>query len=140
MCFVKEKGMKKANETIKNETKYIAYFCLILSAVMHAIFLFAKRWDVAVFLGSLLSYTVSVSNFYFMGLTVQKAVTMDEKEARKLMKSSQSIRTALMFVMVAIGVALPCFNTISVIAPVFFPRVAIAFRPLIKDKKEVIDK
>ena len=70
-----------------------------------------------------------------MGITVQKAVTKDEVDAKKLMKSSSSIRTAVMFVVIAIGVALPWFNTVAVIVPVFFPRIAILFRPLIKDKK-----
>ena len=70
-----------------------------------------------------------------MGLTVQKAVEKDESDAKKLMKSSSSIRTAVLFVVLAIGVALPWFNTVAVIVPVFFPRIAIMLRPFIKDKK-----
>ncbi len=132
--------MIKPNDTIKKETKYIAYFCVILSVLMEAVFLILKRWDYTVILGNLLSYAIAVLNFYFMGLTVQKAVSMDEKEARKLMKSSQGFRNAGIFLAVVIGVVAPCFNTVAVIVPVFFPRIAISFRPLIKDKKEVIDK
>ena len=129
----------KANETVKKECMYIAYFCTILSVVMQAVFVFCKSWDYTVLLGNLLSLFLSVINFYFMGITVQKAVTMDEADARKLMKSSSSIRTAVMFLILVIGVVLPVFNTIAVIIPVFFPRVAVSFRPLIKDKKEVSD-
>lgn len=140
MYFPKEKVMIKANDTIKKETKYIAYFCVILSVLMQAVFVLLKRWDYTVLLGNVLSYAASVLNFYFMGLTVQKAVTMDEKDARKLMKSSQGLRNAGLFVAIVIGVVAPCFNTVSVIVPVFFPRIAVSFRPLIKDKKEVIDK
>ena len=66
---------------------------------------------------------------------MQKAVLKEEADARKLMKSSSSIRTAVLFVGIAIGVALPWFNTVAVIVPVFFPRIAILFRPFIKDKK-----
>jgi multisubunit Na+/H+ antiporter MnhC subunit len=107
---------------------------------MQAVFVLLKRWDYTVILGNLLSYTASVLNFYFMGLTVQKAVTMDEKDAKKLMKSSQGLRNAVVFLVVVIGVVAPCFNTVAVIVPIFFPRIAVSFRPLIKDKKEVIDK
>ncbi len=129
----------KANETVKKECMYIAYFCTILSILMQAVFVFCRSWDYTVILGNLLSLFLSVINFYFMGITVQKAVTMNEADARKLMKSSSSIRTAVMFLVLVIGVVLPVFNTIAVIIPVFFPRVAVSFRPLIKDKKEVSD-
>ena len=132
--------MIKANDTIKKETKYIAYFCLILSVLMQAVFVLLKRWDYTVILGNLLSYALAVLNFYFMGLTVQKAVSMDEKDAKKLMKSSQGLRNAGIFLIVVIGVVASCFNTAAVIIPVFFPRVAVSFRPFIKEKKEVIDK
>ena len=125
----------KANETVKKECVYIAYFCTILSVLMQAVFIVYKKWDYTVLLGNLLSLTLSVLNFYFMGLTVQKAVLKEEADARKLMKSSSSIRTAVLFVGIAIGVALPWFNTVAVIVPVFFPRIAILFRPFIKDKK-----
>ena len=125
----------KANETVRKECIYIAYFCTILSVLMQAVFVFSKNWDYTVLLGNLLTLVLAVLNFYFMGITVQKAVTKDEVDAKKLMKSSSSIRTAVMFVVIAIGVALPWFNTVAVIVPVFFPRIAILFRPLIKDKK-----
>ena len=130
----------KANEIVRKESIYIAYFCTILSVIMQAVFVFCNRWDYTVLLGNLLSLSLSVLNFYFMGITVQKAVCKDEADARKLMKSSSSIRTAVMFVIIAIGVALPVFNTIAVVVPLFFSRIAIMFRPFIKDKKEVINR
>ena len=125
----------KANETVRKECIYIAYFCTILSVLMQAVFVLYKSWDYTVILGNLLSLSVSVLNFYFMGITVQKAVGKDEADARKLMKSSSSIRTAVLFVVIALGVALPFFNTIAVVVPVFFPRIALLFSPFIKDKK-----
>jgi len=127
--------MIKAEPAVKKETKYIAYFCIILSVLMQAIFIILKKWNYTVLLGNLLSYAIAVLNFYFMGLTVQKAVTMDTNEAKKLMRSSQNLRNAGIFLGVVIGVVTPCFDTIAVIVPVFFPRIAISFRPLIKDKK-----
>ena len=125
----------KANETVKKECIYIAYCCTILSVLMQAVFVVCKRWEYTVLLGNLLSLVASVLNFYFMGLTLQKSVEKDESDAKKLMKSSSSVRTAVLFVIIAIGVALPWFNTVAVIVPVFFPRIAIMLRPFIKYKK-----
>lgn len=132
--------MKKVDATVKKETQYIAYFCAILSIIMQAVFVLLKKWDFTVISGNLLSFAIAVLNFYFMGITVQKAVNMEIADAKKLMKSSQGLRNAFMFVAIVIGVVAPCFNTVAVIVPVFFPRIALIFRPLIKDQKEVIDK
>ena len=44
------------------------------------------------------------------------------------------LRLLLLFVVVAVGAAAPCFHTLAVIIPLFFPRVAIAVRPLM-DKR-----
>ena len=125
----------KADSVVKKETKYIAFFSIILSLLMQATFIALKKWDYTVLLGNLLSLVIAVSNFYIMGITVQKAVTMEVSDAKKLMKSSQSLRTAGMFLAIAIGVVAPWFNVIALIVPVFFPRIAISFRPLIKDRK-----
>ena len=131
--------MIKADNTVRKETKYIASFCVILSLLMQAVFLLLKRWDYTVLLGNLVSLMISVLNFYFMGITVEKALSKDEADARKFMKASQSIRSFGIFVAIIIGVVLPWFNNLAVILPVFFPRVAVSFRPFIKEK-EVIDK
>ena len=132
--------MLKISAAVKNETLYISYFSFVLSVLMQAIFILLHKWTYTVLLGNLLSLLVAVLNFFAMGLTVQKAVTLEESDARKLMRSSQSIRKAGMFVAVVIGVVAPIFNTIAVIVPLFFPRIAVSFRPFIKDKKEVINK
>lgn len=132
--------MVKVDATVKKETAYIAYFSAALSVIMQIVFLAIHMWNYTVLLGNLLSYIVGVLNFLFMGLTVQKAVMMEPSDAKRLMKSSQSLRTAGIFVVAALGAALPVFNTVAVIVPLFFTRIAITFRPLIKDKKEVTDK
>ncbi len=134
--------MIKADSTVIKETKYIAYFSLILSVLMQAVFLILRKWDYTVLLGNILSLAVAVLNFYFMGISVQKALGMDSADARKVMKASQGMRNVGVFVAVVIGVVSPCFNTVAVILPVFFPRVAVSFRPLIKDRneKEVTDE
>ena len=122
--------MIKVDATVKRETKYIAYLCTILSVLMQAVFVLLKRWDYTVILGNLLSLAVVVLNFLFMGIGIQKAVKKDEKDAKSAMKLSQGYRMLFLLIMLIIGVVAPCFNIWSVVIPVVFPRVAIAFRPL----------
>lgn len=131
--------MIKADKTVCRETKYIAFVVIILSVLMEAIFLILQKWDYTVLLGNLLSGAIAVLNFFFMGITIQKSLKKEPADAKKLMHASQSARNLGMFVVVAIGVLLPYFNTVAVIAPMFFPRIAIALRPLRKEK-EVIEK
>ena len=126
--------MKKIDETVLKETKYIAAWIFIFSVLMQAIFLVISEWNYTVLLGNLLSALFAVLNFFLMGITVQKALDKDEKEAKTLVKVSQLYRSLMILVVTVIGVALPCFNTVAVIVPVFFPRIAIAMRPLF-DKK-----
>ena len=131
--------MIKADSTVKRETKNIAYFCIVLSVYMQAVFVLIKRWDYTVLLGNLLSLAIAVSNFYFMGISIQKALAMDPNDAKRAMKASQGLRNVAIFVAIVIGVVLPYFNVVAVILPVFFPRIAVSFRPLFKDK-EVINE
>ena len=128
--------MLKADKTVIKETKYIAVCVLILSALMQAVFLVLSRWDYQVLLGNLLTGSTMILNFFFMGLAVQKAVQCDEKEARKIMQNSQTLRMLFITIVVIIGATVPCFSIIAVIIPLFFPRIGIMFRPLWKDKRE----
>ena len=132
--------MIKPNATVKKETQYIAYFCTILSVLMQSVFILLKKWTYTVLLGNVFALAAAVLNFLFMGITVQKAVTMDQDEAKKIIKSSQKLRSAALLLILIIGVALPYFNTVAFIVPMFFPRIAVSFRPLIKNRKEVKDR
>ena len=72
-----------------------------------------------------------------MGLTVQKAVDMEQKQAAAFMKLSQMLRMLMVFVAAVLGVLLKCFNMWASLIPLFFVRIAILFRPLFsKDDSE----
>jgi hypothetical protein len=126
--------MKNIDPVIKKETVYIGIFSLIFSLLLQAIFLIIGKWNYTILLGNILGYIAAVGNFLIMGLSVQKAVQMDEKDAKAKMKVSQSFRMLFLFVIAVIGYAVPVFNTISVVIPFLFPRVAIALRPLFNKK------
>ncbi|MGN0766070.1 MAG: hypothetical protein ACI4MO_06315 [Christensenellales bacterium] len=124
----------KLDKTIYKETAYIAIWTLIFSALMNAVFLVIKKWDLTVLWGNLLSFAGGVLNFFLLGVTVQKALNFEEKKAKNAMKLSQSLRLLMTFVIAVVGVVLKCFNTVAVLVPLIFPRIAIAMRPLF-DKK-----
>lgn len=130
----RRKNVKNIDKTVISETKYIAYFSFVLSVLTQAVFLVIGKWDYRVLTGNALSYIFSVLNFFLMGLTVQKAVTMEENDAKLKVKSSQSLRMLMIVVIAGIGCYLPIFNTVTVLLPLFFPRIAIALRPLFNKK------
>ena len=123
--------LNKIDATVKRETLYIAKFVVLLSVLMQAVFLVIGRWDYTVLLGNVLSGSVAVLNFLLMGITVQKAVMKEEKEAKDLMKLSQTLRLFMMLVFALIGYIIPVFNLLAVIIPYLFPRVAVMARPFI---------
>lgn len=116
---------------IRRETEYIAVWEVIFSAAMQAVFLVIGRWDYRVLLGNLLSGSAAVLNFYLMSVTVAKTLEKereDEKEARSFAKMSQTMRSFMLFCVGVLGVTLPCFNVVSALLPLIFPRIAAWLR------------
>lgn len=126
--------MKKLDPVVIKETIYIGVISLIFSAIMQSVFLIIGKWDYTVLLGNLLGYFAIIANFIVMGFGVQKAVTKDEKEAKSVMKISQTFRMLFMFVVAIIGHVVPVFNLIAVVIPFLFPRIAIMLRPIFNKK------
>ncbi len=123
--------MTKLDPTVKKETVYIAIFSLLCSMLMQAVFLVIGKWDYTVLLGNLLGLIASVGNFLLLGITVQNALGKEEKDARDFMKVSQRLRTLMLFAVAIVGYLLAVFNTVALVIPYLFPRLAIAFRPLL---------
>ena len=124
-----------ADPIVKKETRFIALWVVILSAAMQAVFLVCGRWDYTVLLGNLLSGTAAVLDFWLMGVTVVRTLEKekddeDGKEARQYAKVSQTMRRFMIIIVAVIGCAAPCFNIISVIVPLLFPKLAAWIRML----------
>ena len=134
--------MKKIDPTVKSETLYISVWTILLSVLMQSVFLIVGLWKLDVLFGNLISGACAVLNFFLMGITVQKALGekySDEKNASQLMRFSQSMRMLMQLALVATGAYF--FNPVAAIIPIFFPRIAVTFRPLFnkKDIKDVSD-
>ena len=126
--------MKRIDETVIKETKYIAAWVFLFSVLMQAVFLIIGKWNYTVLLGNLLSAAATVMNFFLLGITVQNALGKEEKEIKTAMKVSQIYRFLFLVIIVILGVTLPCFHIWAVMIPMFFPRIAIAFRPFFDRK------
>ncbi len=124
-------------------TAYIAALVLVLSALMQAVFLVAGAWDITVLWGNLYGGVLAVGNFFIMGLTVQKAVTKEEKQAKNLMRLSQMGRLFGMLLLILTAVVIDrsmkevaVFNLLSLLIPLLFPRIAIMLYPVFRRKEE----
>ena len=125
----------KVEPVVLKETRFIAAVVLILSVLMQAVFLVIGQWDYTVLLGNLWGVLLAVGNFFLMGLTVQHCLTLEPDDAKKKMKLSQQGRLLMLLVLCMIGAALPCFNTVALLVPQFFPRIGVTVRGLtLKDR------
>lgn len=127
--------MKKIDPTVKKETLNIFLFTVVFSALMQSVYLVIDKWDYTVLLGNLLGGFAAVANFFIMGLTVQNALGKEEKDAKNLMKLSQSLRMLMLFAVALIGYLVPVFSLVAVVIPFIFPRIAVTLRALFIKKQ-----
>ena len=127
--------LDRMDPTVKKETGYIAVCVAVLTVLMEAVFLVLGYWDITVLWGGLLGAFIAILNFLLMGLTVQKAVGQEERDAKNLMRGSQSLRMLMQLALCAIGAALPCFHLVAVLVPLLFPRLGVMLRSLTLKKE-----
>ncbi len=125
----------KIDPVVRQMTRYIALWELVLSALMEAVFLLLHRYDYTVLLGNALGAVIAIVNFFLMGIGVQKAVDREEEDAKKTIRLSHSLRMLMIFATAGLGLLLPCFHAVAVILPLLFPRIAIALRPVFEKHK-----
>ena len=123
--------MKKIDPVILKETKYIAAWIVILSMLMQSVFLIIGKWNYTVLLGNIYSAAFGTLNFLLMGLTVQKALEKEEKDAKKFIRFSQLYRNIMLLLIMVLGVFIPFFNTLAVLIPMFFAGIAVYIKPLV---------
>lgn len=129
----------KIDGTVKKETAYVAAAEAILIAIMLAVYLIISKFTLNVLFAALISGAVAVLNFFLMGLTVQKAVTVDDdSDRRKLIRASQLVRLLVMGVVVIVCAVFPKFDIFALFIPLFFPRLFAQARGIygaVKDGK-----
>ena len=114
--------MKKIDPVVMKETMRILIGSIVLGAIMNAVFLMLRCWNLPVLLGT----AGSVLNFFLMAQTVSHSVTLQQDEVKRKVRFSHSLRTLMLLVLMILGIALSCFNTIAALVPYLFPRLIIA--------------
>ena len=119
----------KLDPEVLAENRKMARDCLILTAVMAAGFLVARRFDLSVVWGLLIGYALAVGNFYFMSVGLTAALsTGDETAAKTKIRQSYLIRTLVMLAVMAFSLWTERIHWVPVIASVFYPRIVLAMR------------
>lgn len=127
--------LKRIDPTVRQETLFIAACVAVMTALMEAVFLLAGFWDMTVLWGGLLGAFAATLNFFLMGMTVQKAVVKEEKDAKNLMRASQSLRLMMLLGFCALGAAVPVFNLVATLIPLLFPRIGVFLRGFMLKKQ-----
>lgn len=126
----------KIEAAIWREVRFVAVGTAFFSALLQLGFLAFGAWGLPVLFGTLLSATAGVLNFLLLGVTVQGALaTGDPDSAKARLKLSQLLRMFGLLAVLAVGVILPIFDTIAVIASVFFPRMTLVVRQAVLAKR-----
>ncbi len=126
----------KPDKTVRKETGILLIGTLILCCVMCGVFALARKFDYTVVTGALLGGLASVANFFLMGMTIQSAVNKDPDAAKKKIQLSYTVRMFALVVVLGVGVYLPYFHWLAVLASALFPRITILFRSVALKKQE----
>ena len=128
---------------IKKETRNISIYCLIgfvllvgIFAVLHFFLYENAPFDYTVFLGAGVGCIVAILNFFLMCVTVQEVTKQeDDKEARRIMKTSYTKRMGLQLFWMVVAIAAPCFQWAAGLVPLLFPTLGIKIKGIIDFKR-----
>ena len=134
------KLFEEMQPAVKQETKRVAVMTLagvvlmwVVYSVLHIYMPEKVPLDYTVFLGGLGGAAVAIGNFLWMGLTVQKVVSIADEDAAKMkVKASYSQRTLLQILWVIIAIVAPCFHFVAGILPLLFPGMGIKIMGILK--------
>ena len=127
--------MAKLDPVVRKETAYAATWVAALSLVMEVAFLVLKRWSGAVLAGNLIGAGAAVGNYLLLGITVAKAAGGPPEKVAMKVRSSMTARMLGQAVICAAAVGILKTNVYATILPLLFPRIGIAFRPMIDRKR-----
>ena len=121
--------MSKLDPAVKKETGYIAFWVILLSVIMEAVFLILRKWDLSVLIGNLGGAIAAVGSFFLLAVTVSKAVSSGKPEdAAKRVKASASLRMLGMGGLCALLIGVFHTNVYATVIPLLFPRIGLMFR------------
>ena len=142
LLFREEEADGGMDPAVKKETGYIVVWVVLLSLVMEGVFLIIGQWDLSVLFGNLGGAAVAVGNFFLMALIATRAVNRavekgKPEEAAARVKATATVRLLGCLAICVILIAVFKTNLFATVIPLLFPRIGIAFRPMIDRKRGV---
>ena len=128
--------MAGMDPAVKKETGYITVWVLLLSLLMEAVFLLIRQWDLSVLFGNLGGAVLAVGNFFLLAWVVSRAVDKGKpEEAATRVKATATLRLLGVGALCALLIGVFKTNVFATLIPLLFPRVGIAFRPMLDRKR-----
>ena len=127
----------KIDKTVLHETKLLSLGVAILSLLEQGVFFVCGAWWTGVLFSTLLVAAAQILNFFLLGVTVQRAVTMENQKRRELLlRFSLAGRMLLILCSVVLGILLPgAFDLWALLPPVFFNRITFLVRGMVPVKE-----
>ncbi len=122
--------MPKLSEASRKTVAWVALWVAVLGAAANVGFWAFGAWKPEVLWGSLLGFAAGVGCFVLLCLTVEKAVTREPKDARRLVQLSQQGRLLLQAAVLVLAFTVKCFNPWVVIIMLLAPQIPIRLYPL----------
>lgn len=130
--------MTKLDPAVKQETGYIAIWVIGLSLVMELVFVLIGKWGMPVLAGNLAGAAVAIGNYALLAVAVVRAVALGDPEKAALrIRSSRTLRLLGAAGVCALCVGVMKTDPLATLIPLLFPRIGLAFRPMIDRKRGI---
>lgn len=128
----------KKDQIIYDEMRSLSPYYLTLSGIYLAIVTIlccAFGGDYSLPIGAVYGIVLGSLNFLLMGKSAQAAVTKQtSKSAQTYMNLMYCLRYLGLFALLTVAALVPFINLIAAVIPLFFVRIAIMIREIIKER------
>lgn len=128
----------KKDQIVYDEMRSLSPYYLTLSGIYLAIVTIlccAFGGDYSLPIGAVYGIVLGALNFLLMGKSAQAAVTKQtSKSAQTYMNLMYCLRYLGLFALLTVAALVPFINLIAAVIPLFFVRIAIMIREIIKER------
>ena len=132
-----------SHKIVYRETALVAAGEVILTAVMVGVFAALGYFRINVLLGGLVGCLVMILNYFFMAviasLAADRAARGEVEQAKKMIRSSSSIRLVCMGVALFVAIKLGA-NVVALLLPMLFPRPVLLLAEFFRKKGDTCSK
>ena len=132
-----------SQKIVYKETAIIAAGELVLSAAMVGVFAALGYFKINVLLGGLAGCLVMILNYFFMAaiasLAADRAAHGEVEQAKKMIRSSSSVRLVCMGVALFVAIKLGA-NVVALLLPMLFPRPVLLLAEFFRKKGDTCSK